>query len=178
MYAKLSRDVYLRMIFGCLLALLLVLSFFQTGKTRDVSIILCFMTFAVITSRNFFLPFLGETVYPTGYLHDREVEHAKVSVEIPIPNDDMTPSHIIFWASNPGLEDRSPQETYGKYKNSGVKSIPKNASKITVKIHCPSSYIVKRFGREKQLKPHVHYRFAYDSGILGKIHTANVVCKS
>ena len=176
MYEKMSRDVNFRMAFFCIFCTFITMTIFQGGKNRDIAILVAILSIFAITSRNFFLPFLGETAFPVGTLDEREVEHAKINVEIPVPDDSTRPTRVIFWASNPNMGGEGPRETYGGYKNSGIKAIPENVTSVTVKIHCPSSYIVKRFGGKKHLKPHVHYRFAYDSGVLGKVNTARVLC--
>lgn len=176
MYKQMGRDVHFRMAFFCVFCILIGSILFQNGKNRDIAILVAILSVFALTSRNFFLPFLGETVFPVGSLEEREVEHAKINIDIPIPNGPTRPTRVIFWASNPNMSDHGPQETYGNYKNSGIKTIPDDATSVTVKIHCPSSYIVKRFGGKKHLKPHVHYRFAYDSGVLGGVNTAKVLC--
>ena len=130
----------------------------------------------VMLNRDFFLSFLSPTVMPTSLLEDREIDHATIKVKIPVEDDDAT--HVVFWASGPGSsDDLTPQKAYGKFKNSGIKKIAQGEKHVEVKIMCPSSYVVKRFGRQRKLEPHVHYRFAYDSGLLGPVKTAEVLCK-
>lgn len=129
----------------------------------------CSALVVLMTNRTTYLPFLGETVFPSPVLnHAREPADATVSVEVPaLPGA----THVVFWASDVGTGvSKNPWVAYKNYDNSGVVKV--HDGKATLRLRCPARYTV----RGKVLPRHVHYRSIFPSGIVGKVETRGIVC--
>jgi len=123
-----------------------------------------------LMDRNFYLSFLGETVYPCGSLVEKIPEKADMSVSVKVPPN----SNVIYWASEPNKEDvviNDPWEAYGTYQNAGVVKADDKGIAI-LKFRHPSSY--KVFRQMKTLQKHVHYRYCFHPGMLSEVLTVNV----
>jgi hypothetical protein len=123
----------------------------------------------LIVNRNFYLPFLGWTVYPCGSLAEKIPTNANTKVIVHVqPN-----VNVIYWASEPtditNQPVSNPWDAYANYENSGV--VRSDASgKAILQVRTPSSYNVGIMNRT--LKAHVHYRVCGDPGMLGEVKTA------
>jgi hypothetical protein len=135
---------------------------------KAVIVIALVAALSLVFRRNVYLPFLGETVYPCDNLAEKSPVDAELSV---IVTDIPSGAKVVYWAAEPSTSIISnPWDAYGKYENSGV--VTADASgKATLSVRKPTGYKVPS-GRE--LKPHVHYRFCQESGILSEIRTASV----
>jgi hypothetical protein len=104
----------------------------------------------LVFRRDFWLPFLGETVVPEPLLALREGQGDTtytVSVE---PG-----SKVIYWAAETGMQiGESPWKAYGAYENSGV-VLADAKGQATFRFNTPQSYSIPS-GRV--LPRHVHYR--------------------
>ena len=134
---------------------------------KAVSVIALIAALSLVFRRNIYLPFLGETVYPCDNLVDKTPDSAELTVTV---TDIPAGTKVVYWAAEPSTSIVSnPWDAYGKYENSGVAT--SNASgKAVLSVRKPTGYKVPS-GRE--LKPHVHYRFCQESGILSEIRTIN-----
>lgn len=67
--------------------------------------------------RDTMLPFLGDTVFPSGLLNETVPEKANIRVQIKTePN-----KKVVFWATNPSENSNLDyKKAYGSYDNSGV----------------------------------------------------------
>lgn len=144
-----------------------VLDFFGWPVLSSVSLA-CVAIAVLITNRTSYLPFLGETVFPSTLLKDATPSDATVEVTV---QASPGATHVAFWASEPGPRQKTPWAAYGGYENSGVAKVDGSGS-ATLRFRCPASYAI----RGKVLPPHVHYRDVFPSGILGVVKTAKVVC--
>lgn len=149
-FARLNKNVLLRA------PLILILA---------ISLTLVFM------DRNYYLPFLGWSVYPCGSLPEKIPTNADTQVIIKVkPN-----SNVIFWASEPSNAEQqpisNPWDAYTNYENAGVVKSDMNG-KATLSVRSPSSYRVGLMNRE--LKKHIHYRVCEYSGMLGPVQTLYV----
>ena len=129
-------------------------------------IIICIMLY--VYNRNFYLPFLGEMVYPCGSLDEKRPYNANTSVNIKVkPN-----TNIIYWASEPTFAENqpvsNPWDAYGNYNNSGVARSDSNGDAV-LWVRKPSSYLVGLFNRK--LESHIHYRECNYSGMLSEVKT-------
>lgn len=138
----------------------------KTPKT--VLVLALIAALSLVFRRNVYLPFLGETVYPCDILVDKTPDSAELSVTVTgVPAG----SKVVYWASEPSTSIVSnPWDAYGKYENSGVVTAD-HTGKAVLSVRKPTGYKVPS-GRE--LKPHVHYRFCQESGILSEIRTAAI----
>ena len=116
-------------------------------------------------SRDFYLPFLGETIFPCEPLADKIPDNYDTTKTIKVePN-----SNVIYWASESAKDDviDNPWLAYSKYNNSGV--IRSNDNGIAIlKIRKPVSY---KIPSGRVLQPHIHYRVCKLNGILGRVET-------
>jgi hypothetical protein len=121
-------------------------------------------------NRDYYLPFLGETVMPIKKGED--VLDKKVLVKVELTS--LPPNRkIIYWASNENVNTfTNPYEAYKNYQNSGI-SESDNKGDVTLMITCPGSYKV---GRSKVLNPHLHYRYELENGLLSRVFTKYVKC--
>jgi uncharacterized protein len=118
-----------------------------------------------ILSRNFYLPFLGDTVFPCNSMVEKVPENADTSVKITtIPN-----SNIIFWAAEHDNEVKeNPWIAYVEYSNAGVAKSDVNGVAV-LNFRKPAPYKVKNGW--KTLVPHVHYRVCKYPGMLSEVKT-------
>lgn len=118
--------------------------------------------------RNFYLPFLGWSVYPCGSLAEKVPNKADTTVTIQVkPN-----VNVIYWASEPSSAENqpidNPWDAYANYDNSGVVKAD-DTGKAVLHVRNPSSYQVGLMN--KTLKRHVHYRECRHPGMLSDIKT-------
>ena len=119
-------------------------------------------------NRNFYLPFLGQSVYPCGSLAEKVPNKADITVTVQVkPN-----VNVIYWASEPSaIENQpidNPWDAYANYDNSGVVKAD-STGKAVLHVRTPSSYKVGLMN--KTLKSHVHYRECSHPGMLSDIRT-------
>ena len=122
----------------------------------------------MLIKRDYFLPFLGETVIPNGVLKTSQPENATVGVVVNVP----PLTKVIYWAAESSDEvDQTPWKAYNKYSNSGVITSDENGQ-ATLKFREPAIYKKpSMFGLEKQLQPHVHFRYAKTNGMFSRVET-------
>lgn len=129
----------------------------------------CVASLVVMSSRTSYLPFLGETVFPSTLLRE-PTQPADATVVVDVQVDEGA-THVAYWASEPGARAKNPWVAYKGYENSGIAAVEKGGA-ATLHLRCPSSYAIKG----KVLPPHVHYRAVFPGGVMGEIKTAKVVC--
>lgn len=118
-----------------------------------------------IASRNYYLSFLGESVFPCTHMIEKIPENADVEVQIQTnPN-----SNVVYWAAETNKEvSENPWIAYAEYSNAGVTRSDINGV-ATLRIRMPGSYKVKH--GLKTLAPHVHYRVCKFPGMLSEVKT-------
>jgi len=118
-----------------------------------------------IVSRNYYLPFLGDAVFPCNSMVEKVPEHANTEVKIStLPN-----VNVIYWASESNKEvAKNPWLAYDLYSNAGVTRSDVNGT-ATLKFREPSAYKVAH--GMKTLQPHVHYRVCSHPGMLSEVKT-------
>jgi hypothetical protein len=133
-----------------------------------VTVIAMIAALSLAFRRDTYLPFLGETVYPCENLAEKTPDGADSTVTV---TDVPANAKVIYWAAEPSTTViGNPWDAYGKYENSGVATADESG-RAQLRIRKPTGYKVPS-GRE--LKPHVHYRFCQESGILSTIRTASL----
>lgn len=117
-----------------------------------------------IFSRDYYLPFLGSSVFPCGSLIEKSPYHADTEVRvIEAPN-----ANIVYWAAEPDTKVvKDPWQAYDKHANNGVTKTDEKGF-ASLKFRKPASYKVPS---GKTLKPHVHYRVCVANGMLGPVKT-------
>ena len=133
--------------------------------TLVIYILIGFAGLYQLTRRDFYLPFLGQTVYPCGNLIEKVPQDATITKNIKTkPN-----INIIYWAAEPNTNViNDPWTAYDKYANTGVVKSDDEGNAI-LQVRKPASYKVPR--KSKELKPHIHYRECINNGMLSPIKT-------
>jgi uncharacterized membrane protein YuzA (DUF378 family) len=121
----------------------------------------------LVLDRNYYLSFLGETVYPCGSLVEKIPEKADQTVSVKVPPG----SNVVYWAAEPSNENvviDNPWDAYMQYENAGVVKADENGNAV-LKFRSPASY--KVMAGLKQLPKHVHYRHCFYPGMLSEIYS-------
>lgn len=118
-----------------------------------------------ILSRNYYLSFLGESVFPCTSMIEKVPDNADTEVQIQTtPN-----SNVIYWAAETNKEvSENPWIAYAEYSNAGVTRSDVNGV-AKLKFRKPGSYKVSH--GLKTLAPHVHYRVCEFPGMLSEVKT-------
>jgi uncharacterized membrane protein YuzA (DUF378 family) len=123
-----------------------------------------------IFSRDYYLPFLGKTVYPCGSLTPKTPQDADASATIKV----SPYVNVIYWAAEPNAQIvDNPWVAYSEYENTGVARSDENGVAV-LKVRTPAAYKVPRTIFDKTLKPHIHYRTCSMSGMLGRVETVYI----
>ena len=119
-----------------------------------------------IFRRDYYLPFLGNTVYPCNSLTLKTPENANVMRKV----SDLRPNvNVVFWASE-SSEDKvidNPWDAYDTYSNAGV-TISDSNGNATFMVRTPTPY---KIPSGFVLDNHIHYRECIGKGILGPVKT-------
>ena len=118
-------------------------------------------------SRDFYLPFLGETVMPCSGLEDRTPSGADTTVTVHVTSN----AKLIYWAAEPEADQLKQIQdwklAYSAFKNIGVTTADQTGT-ATLSVRKPQAYTVPFKGR---LEPHIHYRVCGEGGIMGRVNT-------
>lgn len=123
-------------------------------------------------SRDYYLPFLGDAVYPCGVLKSKTPENPDTEVIV----NTQPGNSVIYWAAESREDDRivdNPWLAYGQHTNAGV-TTSDNQGKAILRFRRPASY---RVPSGKVLDPHVHYRVCLGNGMLGSVETVLIKSK-
>ena len=123
--------------------------------------------------RDYYLPFLGDTVFPNGLLAAHVTPNsADTTIEIKVPPN----TKVIYWAAEPcdGECDKNLMawDAYGNYSNSGVATSNDEGVALLSIRGPPPMYKVPN--EEYKLKAHVHYRYQTSAGMFSKIYTSDI----
>lgn len=136
------------------------LSFIFYGLTIFCVIYNCFR-------RDYYLPFLGKTVFPCKSLKIVDPTNATLAVHL----RNLKPNiNVVFWASERKDKDivvENPWDAYDKNANSGV-CLSDEQGNAHFKIREPVAY---RIPTGTVLQKHVHYRECIGNGMLGPVKT-------
>jgi len=122
----------------------------------------------VMFSRDFYLPFLGQSIVPCGAIKEKVPEGATIMLPIRISPGQK----VLYWATEPATEKlkeiRTWDQAYLGFENAGV-TIADDKGLAVLKVRKPQAYTVPVMGR---LEPHIHYRLCQGNGMLGRVETA------
>ena len=120
-----------------------------------------------IFSRDFYLPFLGETVLPCAALEERTPSGADTTITVQVPPN----SKLLYWAAEPAAEELKQIQdwklAYAAFSNIGVTTSDQSGT-ATLRVRNPQAYSVPFKGR---LEPHIHYRICGEDGIMSRVNT-------
>ncbi len=134
---------------------------------RGIFLLVALASAFFVFKRDFYLPFLGETVVPCSVLNEQTPEGATSSVTVTVKPG----AKVMYWAAEPANEDLKTlndyRAAYLEYRNAGVTTA--NAEGMAeLKVRTPQGYTVPMKGA---LPPHVHYRVCGNDGFMGPIVT-------
>lgn len=118
-------------------------------------------------ARDFYLPFLGETVMPCSVLPVSTPEGADTKIHVNVHPG----AKVMYWAAEPtneelkGLQDW--RKAYLRFRNAGV-VIADESGKAELAVRSPQPYTVPTKGK---LNPHIHYRVCRDDGMMERVET-------
>ncbi len=173
-----QKVAYGFLIFGAIVCLIfgaananLVTGLFGEGVLSSVIFVLIgFAGLYFLLQRDYYLPFLGETVMPCSVLEDRTPSGADREVTIQVAPG----AKILYWAAEPSNEDLKNindwKDAYSKFENVGVTTAD-DAGSATLKVRTPQPYTVPFKGR---IEPHIHYRVCEPRGMIGRVNTVFV----
>jgi uncharacterized membrane protein YuzA (DUF378 family) len=135
--------------------------------SRFIFVLVGIAAISIMFSRDTYLPFLGETVFPCSVLRDFSPDGATVSQNVQVSPH----AKVLYWASEPendGIENlKTYDQAYLQYKNAGVTTANGDGVAL-LKVRQPQAYKVPMRGR---LEPHIHFRVCGPRGFLGAIQT-------
>jgi uncharacterized membrane protein YuzA (DUF378 family) len=124
-------------------------------------------------SRDYYLSFLGEAVFPCESMVERIPDGADVSVEVRVaPN-----VNVVYWAAERSERKsdevvKDPWIAYKKYANAGV--VRSDAQGVAfLKIRSPAAYKTPGLFK-RELPKHVHYRECKYPGFMSRVKSVNV----
>lgn len=119
--------------------------------------------------RDLYLPFLGRTVVPSGFLTEKTPRGANALRRVLVkPN-----SKVVYWASETNHEIlQNPWLAYDNYTNAGVTTSDHNGV-AQLHVRFPSRYRVPYKWHNEPLPPHIHYRVCEQPGMLSEVRTVN-----
>ena len=118
-----------------------------------------------ILNRDTWLPFLGESVFPSTLIPIKKIEGDTIVKVLVKPN-----VKVAYWASKPTLKKNDPDVilAYDDYSNSGVVMSDENGIAILT-LNKGTGYYVPS---GKHIKSHLHYRVLTDDyAMMGPIKT-------
>jgi uncharacterized membrane protein YuzA (DUF378 family) len=120
----------------------------------------------LVTKRDVYLPFLGETVLPCAAFAARTPDNANQEVTITtLPN-----TKVIYWASEPKADASGNLQdwdvAYNDFTNAGVAISDEKGKAILRFRGSPQAYKVPFKGI---IKPHVHFRICEKYGMVGPV---------
>jgi uncharacterized membrane protein YuzA (DUF378 family) len=137
---------------------------------KIIYIVIGICSVILLRDRDTYLPFLGDSVHPCGTLSEHIPNNYSLEINVRVqPN-----SYVVYWAAEPESDklanNPDPLNAYHKYENSGVVKADNDGNAI-LKIRKPQSYDISNVGKTVTLKPHIHYRYCKNPGMLSKIFT-------
>jgi uncharacterized membrane protein YuzA (DUF378 family) len=148
----------------------LITSFFgrRSLLTNALFLAMGVTALALAFCRDFYLPFLGETVMPCSVLPPQTPEGADTEVNVRVHPG----AKVMYWATESkdavvsGLQ--SWRNAYKGFQNAGV-VIADAEGNAELAVRSPQAYTVPTKGK---LNPHVHYRECGDDGMMKRVETA------
>jgi hypothetical protein len=169
-YLNLQFAAYIILLIGAF-AMLLVGLFGINVADSSVGRVIAVLVGAVgiffAIRRDYYLPFLGESVMPCAALQDRTPPGATKSVTIRAEPG----AKVLYWAAEPAAEDlkhiNNWQIAYDRFENAGIVTADQDG-KATLRVRDPQPYTVPIHGH---IDAHIHYRVCGHGGMLGRVNT-------
>lgn len=126
-----------------------------------------------IFDRDYYLPFLSKTVFPLPSLASKKDANTSVTLKNLPPN-----TIVVYWAANKSNSTiENPWKAYDEYQNSGI-AVTNAQGTASIDIECPAVYKVSKFGMNKNLKKHIHFRYELPKykGMFSRVFTKYIDC--
>ena len=121
-------------------------------------------------NRDYYLPFLGECAIPIKDISPfPKSEKTQIYKLTGLPPN----AKVIYWGAQPSETPVSnPFDAYGTYANSGS-DITNGNGELEINLETPAEYSVRKYGMEKRLRKHLHYRYELPQykGMYSRIST-------
>jgi uncharacterized membrane protein YuzA (DUF378 family) len=119
-------------------------------------------------SRDFYLPFLGETVMPCSVLSPSTPDGADMKMNVQV----RPGAKVMYWAAEPANEElkgiQDWRKAYLGFRNAGV-AVADESGRAELAVRTPQAYAVPMKGK---LNAHVHFRVCGDDGMVDRVETA------
>lgn len=148
------------LVFIRFVALVVLAWYAARGTSPNSRVLVYFAVFVLALDRNYFLPFLGPSVFPPVFTPTIP-EGAETSVAV------VANGPVVYWAADVDAGD--PRTAYDGYSNSGVAIPDEGVAKLRVRP--PGVYNVA--GGVVTLPPHVHYREYLGNGMWSPVMTVH-----
>jgi len=150
----------------------LIKNFLGRRVASIIYIIVGVVTLLLVSRRDIYLPFLGQTLFPGEILTLKTPQGANESVKLKT----RPGARIVYWAAEPEMYSDGKQlnywdKAYTTYENSGVVKADDEGVAILRLRGPPQSY---KIGYFITLKPHVHFRVEGANGFFGPVQTKYV----
>lgn len=120
-----------------------------------------------VLSRDYYLPFLGKSVYPCGSLLEKVPKDANMELVIKV----QPLVNVIYWGAEPSRKIiDNPWSAYSEFENTGVAKADENGV-VRLRFRKPAEYKVRGMFGDKKLDAHIHYRTCSLSGMLSRVET-------
>jgi len=125
-----------------------------------------------IHKRDYYLPFLGKSVFPCGKWGNDTQPVLKGLPLVSVSVSGTPGNKIIYWAAESADSVQpNPETAYGDWSNTGVATVS-TSGKATLRVRPPSSYKVQKWFKTQTLEPHIHYKECIMGGsMLSAIQT-------
>jgi uncharacterized membrane protein YuzA (DUF378 family) len=151
----------------------LVKALFGEGAVaRSVYILVGLAAMYVMFNRDFYLPFLGESVLPCAAFKDRIPPGASRTLTLSL----QPGTKVLYWAAEPEMDElknvRDWKTAYAHFENAGVATAGDDGIAY-LKVREPQAYTVPLMGgfMQKKIEPHLHYRVCGGDGLLSRVET-------
>jgi uncharacterized membrane protein YuzA (DUF378 family) len=144
----------------------------EGAAARSVYVLVGLAALYVMFNRDFYLPFLGESVMPCAAFKDRIPPGASRTLTLSL----QPGTKVLYWAAEPEMDElknvRNWKTAYARFENAGVATAGDDGIAY-MKVRDPQSYTVPFLGglMQKKIEPHVHYRICGGDGLLSRVET-------
>lgn len=144
--------------------------------TKTMFILIGLSALYFMFNRDYYLPFLGETVIPVSNTNTQSNTATPItnSLMIPVKLSGLPPNtRIMYWAAQKSDDVfDNPIKAYSTYANTGITNTDSKGD-VSFSIICPAEYKVPKFGFSTKLLRHVHYRYELprQPGMFSRVHT-------
>ncbi len=144
----------------------------EGAVARSVYVLVGLAAVYVMFNRDFYLPFLGDSVLPCAAFKDRIPPGASRTLTLSL----QPGTKVLYWAAEPAMDElkkvRDWKTAYAHFENAGVATAGDDGVAY-LKVRDPQAYTVPLMGgfMQKKIEPHVHYRVCGGDGMLSRVET-------